>query len=41
MSLSGEQLRASAAQVNAWAIGWTEESDTGFHDHDEGEPVLA
>ena len=21
-------------EVNAWAIRWTEDSDTGFHDHD-------
>ncbi len=28
-------------QVNAWAIRWSEDADTGFHDHDESAAAIA
>jgi mannose-6-phosphate isomerase-like protein (cupin superfamily) len=27
--------------VNAWVICWTEDQDTGFHDHDESSAAIA
>ena len=27
--------------VNAWAIRWSEDADTGFHDHDESAAAIA
>jgi mannose-6-phosphate isomerase-like protein (cupin superfamily) len=27
--------------VNAWVICWSEDQDTGFHDHDESEAAIA
>lgn len=29
------------ADVNAWVICWSEDQDTGFHDHDESGAALA
>jgi quercetin dioxygenase-like cupin family protein len=28
-------------EVNAWVICWSEDQDTGFHDHDESEAAIA
>jgi hypothetical protein len=28
-------------QVNAWVICWSEDQDTGFHDHDESSAAIA
>jgi quercetin dioxygenase-like cupin family protein len=28
-------------EVNAWVICWTEDQDTGFHDHDESTAAIA
>lgn len=28
-------------EVNAWVICWSEEQDTGFHDHDNSEAAIA
>jgi quercetin dioxygenase-like cupin family protein len=28
-------------QVNAWVICWSEDQDTGFHDHDRSEAAIA
>ena len=28
-------------QVNAWVICWSEDQDTGFHDHDESAAAIA
>ena len=28
-------------QVNAWLICWSEDQDTGFHDHDESSAAIA
>ena len=28
-------------EVNAWVICWSEDQDTGFHDHDESGAVIA
>ena len=28
-------------EVNAWVIRWSEDSDTGFHDHDESSAAIA
>ena len=28
-------------EVNAWVICWSEEQDTGFHDHDESSAAIA
>jgi quercetin dioxygenase-like cupin family protein len=27
-------------EVNAWAICWSEDQDTGFHDHDDSEAAI-
>lgn len=35
-----EQI-ADDEQVNAWLICWSEDSDTGFHDHDESAAGIA
>jgi quercetin dioxygenase-like cupin family protein len=29
------------ADVNAWVICWSEDQDTGFHDHDESAAAIA
>jgi mannose-6-phosphate isomerase-like protein (cupin superfamily) len=29
------------SDVNAWAIRWSEDADTGFHDHDESAAAIA
>jgi len=28
-------------EVNAWVICWSEDQDTGFHDHDESSAAIA
>src|SRR5947209_13779369 len=36
----GYELIWDDADVNAWLICWTEDSDTGFHDHDRSAAAI-